>query len=160
MQLACQVKITKTSKKLLFSASLLCFCLPPPLLLYITYSPTTCPLNAPESSNLCVCPYSPYRHIWLSPFPLCFTYSYLLQISVFTFYSPCSFKQPSNSFHSSFFLYFHSLFGVFCLSTLYFTLLPVLAFFSHSFFIGLTAYSHFLLYLCVFFRFTVLFSVT
>lgn len=53
-------------------------------------------------SSLCL-------HIWLGLSSLYFIYSYLPKICVFTFYSPCSFKQPSNCFHSFFSLFPFSL---------------------------------------------------
>lgn len=53
-------------------------------------------------SSLCL-------HIWLRLSSLYFIYSYLPKICVFTFYSPCSFKQPSNCFHSFFSLFPFSL---------------------------------------------------
>lgn len=53
-------------------------------------------------SSLCL-------HIWLGLSSLYFIYSYLPKICVFTFYSPCSFRQPSNCFHSFFSLFPFSL---------------------------------------------------
>lgn len=53
-------------------------------------------------SSLCL-------HIWLGLSSLYFIYSYLPKICVFTFYSPCSFKQPSDCFHSFFSLFPFSL---------------------------------------------------
>lgn len=78
-------------------------------------------------SYLCLPIFSLCLHIWLSLSSLSFTYLYLPQISVFTFYLPHSFIQPCfNS--SSLYISVPSLhFSVFFLSALCFTLLPVLA---------------------------------
>lgn len=132
------------------------FCLTPPLLpLHHLLSHHMSSQCSRIFKSVCLPIFSLCLHIWLSPSPLSLTYSYFLQISVFTFHSPCSFKQPSNSFHSSFFLCFHSHFGVFCLLSSYPLFHPVacpcLFLSSNLLFINLTAYSVSFTYFYVFF---------
>lgn len=74
-----------------------------------THSPTPCPRDAPESSKLSVCPYPLYAFTSDSVSLLYTSFIHICLKSVFTFYSPCSFKQPSNCFHSFFSLFPFSL---------------------------------------------------
>ena len=89
--------------------------------LHITDSPTPCPLDAPETSNLCVSRYS--LCAFTSDFPS-ILYPSLIHICLISLSSPLThpahLNNPFNCFHSSFFfLYFHYLFALLCLLSIY-----------------------------------------
>lgn len=75
--------------------------------LHITDSPTPCPLDAPETSNLCVSRYSPC--VFTSDFPS-ILYPSLIHICLISLSSPLThpahLNNPFNCFHSSFFSLF------------------------------------------------------
>lgn len=88
--------------------------------LYITHSPTPCPFDAPESSNLCVYPYSPC--VFTSDF-LSFLYPSLIYICLKSLSSPLThpahLNNPLTVFIHLFFFISHSPFALFCLLSIY-----------------------------------------
>lgn len=107
--------------------------------------PPSCPFDAPKLLNLCVYPYSP--RVFTSDF-LSFLYPSFIHICLKSLSSPLIHPAHLNNPLTVFIhLFFCVSIPVFPLSNLYFTLLPVLAFFSPTFFLFII---HFLNLSCLF----------